>query len=350
MKSRHLFLTQLATKPLRVIAPVASLILLASCATSFPVDRSPAGCTLPTIKANQIRLLTWNLGYGGEGAGADFFADGGRRLIPSNKSTVEQYTRGIRKTIESHAADIYLLQEAARPSTVNHNVDVLGAVASSLPCYSLSYSPKVAEVFLGIHINVGQAILSHWAPLSSSRLALPGIPGSHMLKQRYFLLVNRYAIAGSTHELVIANTHLAVIDKNAKTRMAQLKTVSSFLESEYAKGNYVLVGGDWNLQFEKLHLPHSTAAKYLTWVHPFPAWFPPKGFHRGYDPHVPTVRSLDRPYSAGKNFVTTGDGFVYSPNITMTRIRVIQDGFAYSDHQPVEASFTLEGLDGGAVH
>lgn len=350
MKSKHLFLTLVATKPLRVLAPLASLLLLASCATSFPVDRSTAGCTLPAIATHQIRLFTWNLGYGGEGAGADFFADGGRRLIPSNRSAVEQYTRGIRKTIESHAADIYLLQEAARPSTMNHNVNVVGAVASSLSCYTLSYSPKVAEVFLGFHINVGQAILSRWTPRSSSRLALPGIPGSHVLKQRYFLLVNRYAISGSTHELVVASTHLAVIDKKAETRMAQLRTISSFLESEYAKGNYVLVGGDWNLQFEKLHLPHTTEAKYLTWVHPFPAWFPPKGFHRGYAPHVPTVRSLDRPYSPGKNFVTTGDGFIYSPNIRMTAVRVIKDGFAYSDHQPVAATFELEGIGGSAVH
>ncbi len=332
------------------MVPVASLILLASCATSFPVDRSPAGCSLPSVKTNKLRLLTWNLGYGGEGAGADFFADGGRRLIPSNRSTVERYTRGIRKTIDSHTADIYLLQEAARPSTVNHNVDVLGAVASSLSCYALSYSPKVAEVFLGIHINIGQATLSRWTPRSSKRLALPGIPGSHLLKQRYFLLVNRYAVSGSRHELVIANAHLAVFDKNAETRMAELRTISSFLESEYAKGNYVIVGGDWNLEFEKLHRPHTTEAKYLTWVHPFPVWFPPKGFHRGYDPNVPTVRSLDQPYRRGKNFVTTGDGFVYSPNIKMTRIGVIQDGFAYSDHQPVAATFELEGVGGGAVH
>src|SRR3712207_7070413 len=42
------------------------------------------------------------------------------------------------------------------------------------------------------------------------------------------------------------NTHCSAYDKGGKMKLEQMKYLSQFIDSEYKKGNYVLVGGDWN--------------------------------------------------------------------------------------------------------
>lgn len=310
------------------VSQVSSAWVASSC--------SPVGDAAPTI-----RVVTWNIGYGGEGASADFFSDGGRHLIPSNRATVIANTKGIAATLYGMPADIYLIQEAARPSTVNHNIDVLEGITASLPCYDLSYSSKVSQRLLGIHLNIGQAMLSRWKPRTTERLDLSGFSNAQLLVQRFFLLVQRYRVPGRDGELVVANAHLAVFDKDAAIRMTELAEVARFAQKEYADGNYVIIGGDWNLEFTTTDFPYTTSAKNLTWVYRFPRWFPPPGWTRVFDPAVPTVRSLDKPFVRGENFTTIGDGFVISRNISAVEVRTLDNAFAFSDHQPVSATFRL---------
>lgn len=323
------------------LSAIGAALLFSSCVTGYPLRGAAPSCATNVVRGRTVTLLTWNLGYGGEGASTSLSYDGGKHLLPAKRSGVLANTAGIVETLHHTPADIYLLQEVARPSTINHGVNLLGRITDALPCYAHSFSPKISEGFLGIHVDIGEATISHFIPAAERRYNLPRIPGPHLLKQRYFLLVTRYPIAGSSHELVVANLHLAVIDKGARTRMAQLRAMERFMRAEYRKGNYVLLGGDWNLQFTKTHFPMTTNPRYLRWVHAMPSWFPPPGWHRGYARGVPTVRSLDQPYRKGHNFTTIGDGFVYSPNIALKGIHVIRDGFAYSDHQPVVATIAL---------
>ena len=48
------------------------------------------------------------------------------------------------------------------------------------------------------------------------------------------------------YKLILINSHMSAYDKGGKMRVKQLKLLNSVMESEYKKGNYVIVGGDFN--------------------------------------------------------------------------------------------------------
>ncbi|HNF68339.1 MAG TPA: hypothetical protein PLL28_03135, partial [Chitinophagales bacterium] len=53
-----------------------------------------------------------------------------------------------------------------------------------------------------------------------------------------------------------------------------------------------------------------------------------------YDPDAPTNRHLETPLD-DKTFRTLIDFFLISPNVELLKIKTINNGFDFSDHQPV---------------
>ena len=58
-------------------------------------------------------------------------------------------------------------------------------------------------------------------------------------------MVNRYPLENGK-ELLVINTHNEAFDPG-EIRKAQMAYLKEFLLSEYAKGNYIIAGGDWNM-------------------------------------------------------------------------------------------------------
>ncbi len=56
---------------------------------------------------------------------------------------------------------------------------------------------------------------------------------------------------------------------------------------------------------------------------------------------MPSCRNADAPYHEGQ-YVVTVDGFLVSDNVIVNSATVIDTGFAYSDHNPVTMTFTLQ--------
>ena len=56
---------------------------------------------------------------------------------------------------------------------------------------------------------------------------------------------------------------------------------------------------------------------------------------------VPSCRNADGPYHDGQ-YVLTVDGFLVTPNVAVDSAAVLDTGFAYSDHNPVQMTFTLQ--------
>ena len=48
------------------------------------------------------------------------------------------------------------------------------------------------------------------------------------------------------------------------------------------------------------------------------------------------------PYTEGVNYQTALDGFVVSDNVEVTKVRNIDTGYEFSDHNPVEMTFVLK--------
>ena len=121
------------------------------------------------------------------------------------------------------------------------------------------------------------------------------------------------------------------------------------MKAEYDKGNYVIAGGDWNHDFTgdsrfKLNDVPPEDLDSLAWCAEFPAELIPESFSRVTDYAsglIPSTRNTDVPYGED-SFVVTLDGFIISDNIESTFVDVIDTGFAYSDHNPVEMRFKLK--------
>ena len=78
---------------------------------------------------------------------------------------------------------------------------------------------------------------------------------------------------------------------------------------------------------------------------PFPTELLPEGISLvsslDADAPVASYRNADRPYEPGTSFTLTVDGFLVSDNVTVLGCEVIDEGFAHSDHNPVQMTFQL---------
>jgi endonuclease/exonuclease/phosphatase family metal-dependent hydrolase len=332
---------------MRGISPSVSLCIpflaLLSCAgaparleSAAPPADAEASSPRTWEAPRELAVLSWNLGFGGLGEGAEFYPDGGKRFIPSSRADVGRYVRGIGEHIAKAEADLFLLQEAARPSAVNRRADLLAALEQSLPGRWRAWSPEVEVAFP--RVAVGMALFAPGPPRRVERLELPG--GKRW--QRYHLLVARFPLAEESGELVLADVHLSAFDPKAELRHRQLEAVTDFALAEYGRGGHVVLGGDWNLLLAETRFAHTTEERFLFWLHPLPADFPPAGWRLAADERVASVRTLERPFRTGENYTAVIDGFLVSPNVTVLEVRTDELGFRFSDHQPVMVRLRLD--------
>jgi len=119
--------------------------------------------------------------------------------------------------------------------------------------------------------------------------------------------------------------------------------LSDFLLAEYEKGNYIIVGGDWNQTPYGLEpkLPfHRFDTENLSYVEQD---YPAAGWHWAYDTEMPTNRRVAVPYDRSASLTTVIDYYLASPNVELSEVKTLDLDFQYSDHQPVlvQASLSL---------
>ena len=300
------------------------------------------------IAAGQsIKIVSFNTGYAALGEDADFFMDGGKTSRPDSKEIVDINTKGISDILAAENADIYLLQEVDTDSYRSFHVDQAEAYSKALgleDMYALNYSavwvpfpiPMIGSVHSGLATYTGYNVES------AQRIQLP-IPFSWPVRcfnLKRCLLVSRMPVEGTDKELVVINLHLEAYD-DGEGKIAQTKMLYDVLAEEYAKSNYVIAGGDFNQTFPGAYeYPALTEG----------CWMPgtldanlPEGFSVAYgEGDTPTCRLLDVPYKGNANpqyYII--DGFIVSDNIRVESLEVIDQGFKYSDHQPIRLIITL---------
>jgi len=152
--------------------------------------------------------------------------------------------------------------------------------------------------------------------------------------------VNRYPMAGGK-ELLIINTHNSAYDAGGVLRSQEMKYLHDFLSAEYEKGNFVIVGGDWNQS------PPGFKPEYTTDVFDnvdftlIPDGFLPNDWKWIYDNTAATNRRVMIPFVRGKTPTTVIDFYLLSPNVEAISVNTIDKGFANSDHQPVRLKIKL---------
>ena len=311
-------------------------------------DISGAPENQPLHAGRELSVLSWNIGYGGLGAGSDFFMDGGENVKSADRATVEAYLSGIGAAIDSAGAELVLLQEVDVNSSRTYGIDEAALLQRGGGVHALNYScPFVPFPLPPIgRVNSGVFITTEYSMDSAERIALPcpfSWPVSTANLKRC-LLVTYLPIEGSDKQLVLVNLHLEAYD-DGEGKLAQTRQLNEFIQAEYEKGNYVIAGGDFNQIF-----PGSLEVYPNT--HP-ELWEPgvltedmlPEGFSYAYDLSVPSCRLLNQPYNPADGENTQHyviDGFILSPNVRLESAETLDLGFANSDHNPVLIRVVLD--------
>ncbi len=308
---------------------------------------------LPAQLDKNISITAWNIGYAGLGEKSDFIMDGGKSYLPPSRAEVKSNLFGIKETLLSLNSDVFLLQEVSNKSPLSFLVPVRSEIVALFPNFLAIFRADIASRGLPWPLRVCHGTLSlAKAKLTSSNvITLPHEPTllAGLLRRRYGLLVSRFAIKNNDKPIeknnkqwVIANLHLAAFDEKGATRQKQFDAVFAFAKQEYKKGNYVVLGGDWNMELTKTTFTHKTPKKHLFWRIGFPLDRLPKGWKIGVDENVPSVRTMHKPYVRGENYTSIIDGFIVSPNVKIKKIKTLDTGFKNTDHLPVSGNFSTK--------
>ncbi len=299
---------------------------------------------MQSLDGETISVLTWNLGYAGLGAESDFSVDGGKHYLPPSRAVTAKNLDGIKRELSATNSDVILLQETARASLLTRGADSVAGVSEALLGRDNAFSADVVARFMPPPLRLKNGLFTSVGVGGAAReiVNLPLEPEriGGISRRLYHMHVVRIPYPGGNWTLI--DVHLSAFDKGANVRLDQLRAVLDFAESEYNKGAHVIIGGDFNYEFHRPDRPTTTKDKYLFWLHPFPYAELPPGWSVAIDKSTPSVRTNERPYKKGENYTTIIDGFIVSPNIGIDSVKTRDLDFAFSDHQPVEATFTAK--------
>ena len=290
------------------------------------------------------------MGYGGLGKEVDFFYDGGK-MVTSPQEHVLKNNTGMKKFLaENKDVDFIMLQEVDRNSKRSWKIDQAEEFAKILPEHNYAFTPNYDVQYLPFpftnpigKVYGGLQTLSKFTPVESKRIALPGItdfPRKLFYLERC-LLMQRYKLANGK-ELIVINTHFEAYD-DGSVKKEQMALTKKILEAEYAKGNYVVLGGDWNIappsfnvhtwekekEDDPLYLKNNDA-HYID------------GWSYDYDSTTATNRKNKFAFDAKTTFTTVIDYYFTSPNIEVEEVKGFNMGFDCSDHQPVRMKIKLK--------
>lgn len=304
------------------------------------------GEKIPEIGKN-YRVMTWNIGYGGLDKDTDFFMDGGQMVFPINKNHVEKSIDHIISTSKNINADIKLFQEVDYDSKRSFHINQVDKFRENLlgsSTFALNFKtdfipypiPPMGKVQSGIMTQSDFKI-------KNSKRYQQEIP--HKFPTRLVNLKRAFNpsyidIKNSDKKLIIVNVHLDAYESGNKGRVAQTKEIIDFINKEYKKGNYVLVGGDFN---QELSGKFKKLPEGIWNPSPFPKEMLTKNIKLYYDKKGKTSVVNDKPYTGKDAYLSTIDGFLATDNIKIKTIKTqAKENFQYSDHNPVVMEFVLK--------
>lgn len=310
-----------------------------------------------------LRFMIWNVGYGGLGSESDFSYDdegmliSGSSMVRSPRDLVEKNIAGAVNFLKKSAlnTDFFLLQEVDVESDRSYRIEQWTKYCQeALPEYaaSLAMNYQCDRVPIPIlepwnalgKVRSGLGTFSRYQPSEAVRYQLPG---HYPMPDRMFQLDRCAALhrqrLSNGKDLVVINIHNSAYDPGDKIKAIQLPFLRDLATTEFQKGNYVVMGGDWNQcpPFFKFDSFVPAAAEGYSQGN-IPDDFFPHEWVWAYDPTVPTNRKCRDPYEKGKTFETLIDFYLVSPNVQVVSVKGVNMDFEFSDHQPVRMEVKLK--------
>lgn len=294
---------------------------------------------------SDISILSWNIGYAGLGSNMNFFFDGGKKsrdVLERTITNLDSINQFLKKNL-THS--FMLIQEVDINSKRSHYINQVDIIERRTNYhYSFAYNYVVKFVPIPIYspmgrVNSGIMILSKYLPKNSIRFSLPGklVWPIRLFHLRRCMLVNRYT-TNNQKEFVLINIHLSLF-KDTRLRIRELQFLRDFVMGEYTKGNYVVVGGDWNQFPPKYSLTNFDERK--AYFNKFSSNLLPKGWKWAFDPKSSTNRYLNEFYTPGKTTECLIDYFLVSPNVEILQNKTFNLHFNNSDHNPISMKIKL---------
>jgi len=315
----------------------------------IPLKTSGLGVGIPHDVHN-FSMLSWNVGYCGLGKESDFFYDGGKE-VRAGFDAYQKYLNGVLSTLtRMDTLDFVLLQEVDNDSKRSYYTNQQDIFSKEFKDFNTSFATNYDVKYIPFpfmspmsKVLAGQLSMSRFKPVEASRIAAPSNfswPKRLFFLDRCFLLT-RYPVAKDT-SLVVINLHNSAWAEGSYLRKDEMELLKATVLQEYRKGNYVVVGGDWNQNPPDFN-PTAYDEGDKVWIMPPPLEknFFPEGWHWAYDAKCPSNRDVSTAYLKGKTLTTVIDFFLLSPNVQLNEIRTLNKGFENSDHNPVFLSFTL---------
>ena len=300
-------------------------------------------------------LVSWNIGFGAYEPDYGFFMDKGTQSWAWSEDRLRANIAGIADTLKEYDADLLLLEEVDTNSTRTYHVNELELLQNALTQYPTSaFAQNYDSPFLFYPITQphgrsrsGIWTASKFAATSASRVSLPVETGlTKFLDLDRCYSVTRLPVENGK-ELCLYTFHLSAYTSDGKIATEQLELLLDDMQAEYEKGNYAIAGGDFNKD-----LPEGGSEQYFgvsteghNWAQPIKRELfenRPLTLCAPIDEENPVAscRYADGPIHDGQLRVIV-DGFIVSDNVSVAEARVLDDGFAHSDHNPVRLSFRL---------
>lgn len=304
----------------------------------------------------EYTVMTYNVGFGAYGPDYSFFMDTGKMKDGTETTgeygTAKSYDDVIKNItgsagiVGSRSPDFAIIQEVDYDSTRSYSVDER-AFFTELDGYASVFAENYHSSYLMYPFgdphganNAGIVTLSKYNISESRRYSFPIDDGfGKFLDLDRCFSITRVPVGDK--EFVLISLHMSAYDEGGVIRKQQAEKLKGVLEAEYAKGNYVIAGGDFNQDLIGDLAKFPSAQEVPPWISSYDSDDIPDGFKIVADNNssVGSCRGADITWERDYTYTCVIDGFIVSDNIKVNKCEIIDADFAYSDHNPVELKF-----------
>lgn len=201
-------------------------------------------------KVDRIKVMTWNVKFGG--GRIDFFFDCHGDRVLMKEGEVIGHLEGLAQKINQVDPDVLLLQEidlgSKRAAFVDQVQWLLDHTSLNYGAYASQWRAKfIPKHGLG-RVDSGNAVLAKWPIAHAERLALPLISTQDPVTQYFYLKRNilraKVAVPGDK-PLWTANIHTAAFAQDG-TKDKQIRAFETELAKFAEQGKTFVAGGDLN--------------------------------------------------------------------------------------------------------
>ncbi len=322
---------------------------------SLMVNASTEDAEISKVRVGDVYgAVSYNAGFGAYLPEFSFFMDGGIESRAKNEESVYYSINGAVDYIKTYAPDFLFLQEIDLNSTRSYHINQYELLRNSFGNMQSTFAVNYDSAYLMVPLlephgksNSGIATFSAYEMTEGVRRSLP-ISESVMklVDLDRCISVNRLPVENGK-ELILVNVHMSAYGSDDAVREGQIGLLVQVMEEEYSKGNYVIVGGDYN---HNLKLLEDVDGEFESWAYPFPREALPEYFSFCIDGFSEedrevmwnTSRNADMAYVPDVTYTITLDGFIVSDNVECVKYEHLNTGYAYSDHEPVYMEFKLK--------